>query len=118
MPTLGGKLRHLAASESSLARQVRAALVSTLYTSPASLAIGAIAGSVTAACIAYVTGSLALLICSIAIHLVGVLRIASAIIYLRGEAKGSPREQLHWERIYEIGAWFPRSRTPGLGSRW
>lgn len=106
MPTLGGKLRHLAASESSLARQVRAALVSTLYTSPASLAIGAIAGSVTAACIAYVTGSLALLICSIAIHLVGILRIASAIIYLRGEAKGSAREQLHWERIYEIGAWL------------
>ncbi|QLC20802.1 EAL domain-containing protein [Parasphingopyxis sp. CP4] len=106
MPTLGGKLRHLAASESSLARQVRAALVSTLYTSPASLAIGAIAGSVTAACIAYVTGSLALLICSIAIHLVGILRIASAIIYLRGNAKGSPREQLHWERIYEIGAWL------------
>ena len=106
MPTLGGKLRHLAASESSLARQVRAALVSTLYTSPASLAIGAIAGSVTAACIAYVTGSFALLIVSIAIHLVGVLRIASAVIYLRGEAKGRTREQLHWERIYEIGAWL------------
>ncbi|WP_299323128.1 EAL domain-containing protein [Parasphingopyxis sp.] len=106
MPTVGTKLRHLAASESSLARQVRAALVGTLYTSPGSLAIGAIAGSVTAAAIAYVSGSLALLICSIAIHLVGTLRIATAIVYLRGEAKGSPREQLHWERIYEVGAWL------------
>ena len=106
MPTVGSKLRHLAASEGSLARQVRAALVSTLYTSPASLAIGAIAGSVTAACIAYVSGSIALLICSIAIHLVGILRIATAVVYLRGEAKGSSREQLHWERIYEVGAWL------------
>ncbi|MGP1353414.1 MAG: putative bifunctional diguanylate cyclase/phosphodiesterase [Parasphingopyxis sp.] len=106
MPTVGSKLRHLAASESSLARQVRAALVSTLYTSPGSLAIGAIAGSVTAACIAYVSGSLALLICSIAIHLVGVLRIASAIIYLRSEHGDSAREQLYWERIYEVGAWL------------
>lgn len=106
MPTVGGKLRHLAASESSLARQVRGALVGTLYTSPASLAIGAIAGSVTAGCIAYISGSVSLLICSIAIHMVGVLRIATAVIYIRGEAKRSPREQLHWERIYEIGAWL------------
>lgn len=106
MPTVGSKLRHLAASESSLARQVRGALIGTLYTSPTSLAIGAIAGSVTAACIAYVSGSIALLICSIAIHLVGILRIASAIIYLRGKTNSSPREQLHWERIYEIGAWL------------
>lgn len=106
MPAVGSKLRHLAASESSLARQVRAALVSTLYASPASLAIGAIAGSVTAACIAYVSGSLALLICSIAIHLVGVLRIASAIIYLRSEHGDSAREQLYWEHIYEVGAWL------------
>ncbi|QLC26528.1 EAL domain-containing protein [Parasphingopyxis algicola] len=81
-------------------------MAGTLYTSPASLAIGAIAGSVTAGCIAYVSGSLALLICSIGIHLVGVLRVASAVIYLRVQAKETPSEQLHWERNYEIGAWL------------
>jgi diguanylate cyclase (GGDEF)-like protein len=106
MPIVGGKLRHLAASESSLARQVRASLVRTLYSSPASLVIGALTCSVTAGCIAHVSGNFALLLCSIAIHLTGLFRIAGAIAYNRTEHNATSRERLHWERIYEIGAWL------------
>jgi diguanylate cyclase (GGDEF)-like protein len=106
MPTVGNKLRHLAASESSLARQVRGALVRTLYTSPTSLIVGAIAGSTVAATIAYMTGNLALIICSITIHIVGLLRIASAFIYKRIGAGEMETQRIHWERLYEIGAWL------------
>jgi diguanylate cyclase (GGDEF)-like protein len=106
MPSVGSKLRHIAASESTLARQVRAALVRTLYASPASLIIGALTGSVTGGCIAYMSGSMTLLICSLGIHLVGLLRIAVAVAYIRLEKKGTRRERMHWERIYEIGAWL------------
>lgn len=106
MPTVGNKLRHLAASESSLARQVRGALVRTLYTSPTSLIVGAIAGSTVAATIAYMTSNLALLICSITIHIVGLLRIASAFIYKRIGVGEMETQRIHWERLYEIGAWF------------
>ena len=106
MPAVGSKLRHLAASESSLARQVRAALVSTLYASPASLAVGAIAGSTVAATIAYVSGSMTLIVFSIAIHVVGILRIASAFIYKWIGAKKAEPQRLYWERVYEIGAWL------------
>ncbi|MFN2258728.1 MAG: hypothetical protein ABR601_02685, partial [Parasphingopyxis sp.] len=81
MPSVGNKLRHLASAEGTLAQQVRAALVNTLYTSPASLVVGAVAGSTVAATIAYMSGSIVLLVCSIAIHIVGLLRIASAYIY-------------------------------------
>ncbi|MGP1283297.1 MAG: putative bifunctional diguanylate cyclase/phosphodiesterase [Parasphingopyxis sp.] len=106
MPAVGTKLRHLAASESSLARQVRAALVGTLYTSPTSLVVGAIAGSTVAATIAYMSGNVTLIFFSIVIHVVGLLRIASAFIYKWVGTKQAETQRVHWERIYEIGAWL------------
>lgn len=106
MPSVGNKLRHLASAEGTLARQVRAALVNTLYTSPASLIVGAIAGSTVAATIAYVSGNVALIVCSIAIHVVGLLRVASAFIYKWVGAEGASAMRVHWERLYEVGAWL------------
>ncbi|MCA1749114.1 MAG: EAL domain-containing protein [Sphingomonadales bacterium] len=106
MPSVGNKLRHLASAEGTLAQQVRAALVNTLYTSPASLVVGAVAGSTVAATIAYMSGSIVLLVCSIAIHIVGLLRIASAYIYKWIGAEEAETMRVHWERLYEIGAWL------------
>ena len=105
MSLVGSKLRHLAASEGSLARQVRAALVGTLFASTTSLAIGAMVGSAVAATIAWSSGSTALLVCSILIHVVGVLRIVGAVAYNRS-AQHKRDDRLQWERIYEIGAWL------------
>ncbi|MBC7986995.1 MAG: EAL domain-containing protein [Sphingomonadaceae bacterium] len=106
MPLVRGKLRHLAVSENTLAREVRAALVDTLYSSPASLVIGAICGSVVAGCIAWLHGSTPLLICSIAIHFVGASRAISAFLYRRAAPEAATGSSLPWERIYEIGAWL------------
>ena len=114
MPLLGTKIRHLASAEGSLAKQVRASLVSTLYTSPASLIIGAAVGSSIAATIAAVSSSLELIVCSIAIHVVGLLRIVSAFVYNRLDQDNASRERGHWEQIYEIGAWLYASLLGAL----
>ena len=106
MASVGSKLRHITVAENSLARQVRQALVGTLFATPMSLVIGAITGSVTAATIAWATGSTSILVCSIALHIVGVLRAISAFAYHKFESGGSHRLRLQWERLYEIGAWL------------
>ncbi|NNC71927.1 MAG: EAL domain-containing protein [Sphingomonadaceae bacterium] len=106
MPSIGNKLKHLAASETSLARQVRSALVGTLFASPASLIVGALTCSFTAGTIAWASGSFALLLCSIAIHVVGILRVVCYVAYLRAGEDDVRQDKVYWERLYEIGAWL------------
>lgn len=105
MSMIGSKLKHLAASETSLAKQVRSSLVGTLFASPASLIVGAINCSVTAAAIAWTSGSVTLLICSILIHIVGTLRVICAFAYMRAGEDDDRQDRTYWERLYEIGAW-------------
>lgn len=106
MAFLGNKIRHLAASEGSLAREVRTALVDTLFASPASLIIGALTCSAVAASIAAITGSPSIFACSILIHIVGVMRMGVGIAYAKLDGAHSAATRRSWETLYEIGAWL------------
>ncbi|MEQ9662588.1 MAG: EAL domain-containing protein [Parasphingopyxis sp.] len=114
MALLGTKIRHLAASEGSLAREVRTALVDTLFASPASLIIGALTCSAVAASVAHITGSLAMFACSIVIHVVGVMRIGVALAYAKLDGGHSDTTRRHWETLYELGAWLYASLLGAL----
>ncbi|MCF8706537.1 EAL domain-containing protein [Rhizorhapis sp. SPR117] len=84
---------------------VRRALVESLYASPLSLAIGAVAGSAVSAVVAFtakdtfITGVAALL-CVIA-----VLRAVSSYYFHRNLKKGRAEGSRSWELAYELGAW-------------
>ena len=81
--------------------RVRRTLVRTLYTQPASLAIGAVNGIATTAITAYISGSQAILIASIVLSFIAVARVTSAL-GLSPEDDGPSTKTL--EIVYEVGA--------------
>jgi diguanylate cyclase (GGDEF)-like protein len=96
-------LRHV---DRPLAREVRRALVDTLFASPSSLAAGALVGGFVSAVIGYtsrdpVMSYLASLIC-----LVGALRVASGAAYRDISVEKRRTADRGWERMYESGAWL------------
>ncbi|TXC67783.1 EAL domain-containing protein [Sphingorhabdus soli] len=84
-----------------LSERVRRMLVRTLYTQPASLAIGAFTGSVGAWVAAYVSGKIEIVFLSALLSVIAIARVAGALSLACDDQSRSTRLL---EFIYEIGA--------------
>jgi hypothetical protein len=83
--------------------ELEQALVSTLYTSTRSLAAGAVAGTIVGLTVAAVTSDPVVAAIGIAIPLVGALRVAHALYFLKAGARSRMKSAEH---VYEGGAWI------------
>ncbi|MDI3469018.1 MAG: diguanylate cyclase/phosphodiesterase (GGDEF & EAL domains) with PAS/PAC sensor(s) [Pseudolabrys sp.] len=92
-------------SDARLPDEIRASLVESLFAPIASLLVGAIACSIIGAAVAWRSGNLWIMAVSVAIFVVGMLRVASAIFYRQSRAREHASAVRLWERIYEYGAW-------------
>ena len=99
------RMLRLRSADRALAAEVRSALVETLFASPASLAIGAIAGAGASATIAYMSGDWLLIVAAALIGLVGAARVATAAAYRDLKSRGDAVRSPAWELVYEAGAW-------------
>lgn len=77
--------------------------MASLYTSPASLAIGAACGVVSACYVAFITYSQLLYILTSLITVVAVWRVIAAQVIISGKSGTGHRMS---ERLYELGAWL------------
>ncbi|MET0362169.1 MAG: EAL domain-containing protein [Sphingobium sp.] len=84
--------------------EVEASLVKSLYASPASLMVGAIAGSTLSMVVAYHAHLVQISIISAFISLVAVARSVSAVYFQRQLAHQQNTQRI-WGLAYEIGAW-------------
>ena len=92
-------------ADGELSTEIRAALVESLFAPIASLIVGAIACSIIGAAVALRVGDPWIMANSVAILAVGMLRVASAILYKRDKQSTKVATTKLWERIYEYGAW-------------
>ncbi len=92
-------------ADAELPPEIRAALVESLFAPIASLIVGAIACSITGAAVALRVGNELILANSIAMFAVGMLRVASAVLYMRYKKADRPAITKWWEHVYEAGAW-------------
>jgi len=90
--------------------RVRRKLVTSLYTQPASLAIGALCGVGTSLMVAWLSGMMFFAIASLFLTLIAVLRVATAS---RIGSSGIHANTKHLELLYEAGA-FSYSFLVGL----
>ena len=104
MPSTSGKLRQIGKVDRALANEVRQALVDTLFMSSTSLGVGAIACAVAGAAIAYRVQDPWIGLVSVALSLVGALRLAHATFFYGPEGY-APRASVRSETLYEVGAW-------------
>src|SRR6478672_1226742 len=99
------KLLAVRKADAKLPDQVRTALVDSLYGPIASLVAGAISGGIIGALVSIRSDNLWLTLCSAAIFLCGLARVASAALYRRRSDQTSRQTTRYWERIYSAGAW-------------
>ena len=83
---------------------VHAALVDSLYGPLASLVSGAIGGILCALIIAWLTNSVLMLLCAVAMTVVGAFRIIIMKAYRDAPPSQEPNDILRWERLYGAGA--------------
>jgi len=86
-------------------KEIRAALIESLFAPISSLIVGAVACSIIGMAVALRVGDLWIMADSVAIFAVGMLRVASALFYRRYKQSQLFAATLLWERIYEYGAW-------------
>lgn len=98
--------RAKAAIDAQQNADVRRSLVETLYASPASLAIGAIAGSAVSIAVARVAHDGFVTWIAIAICVIAASRAVSATYFHRNLVKGWAKGSRGWELGYELGAWM------------
>ncbi|MPT47654.1 MAG: EAL domain-containing protein [Sphingobium sp.] len=84
---------------------IHRALVETLYASPASLAIGALAGLVISMTMAFISRDLLVWISAGMISLIALGRIISAVYYYRQKRSQESASYHFWGNVYELGAW-------------
>ncbi len=84
---------------------VRRSLVETLYASPTSLTIGAIAGMSLSLAMAWLADDSAITIMTAIICAIAGSRIVSAIFFHGQLVKGTANASRGWELAYEVGAW-------------
>ena len=99
------KLFQTRKADANLPREVRAALIESLFAPIASLVVGAIACSIIGAAVALRVGDSAIMTVSGAIFAVGMLRVLSAILYNKSKESQKITATKVWEHIYEYGAW-------------
>ncbi|MET0249017.1 MAG: EAL domain-containing protein [Sphingobium sp.] len=100
----GVSLRQRLAPPPQQSAEVRASLVESLYASPASLMIGALAGgtlSMVVACNAQLVQITAI---SVIICLVAISRVISAVYFLKHLSSARANRDI-WGALYELGAW-------------
>ncbi len=81
--------------------RVRRKLVTSLYTQPSSLILGALCGIGSASAVAYYTGNLFFICAAVVLSAIGVLRAATAM-QLTPDVDGPDTK--HLEMLYELGA--------------
>jgi len=84
---------------------IRRALVETLYASPSSLAVGALAGFLLSIAVARGTHDSVMTACAVIICLIAIARTISASIFYRRLKTRQARANRGWELAYELGAW-------------
>ena len=99
------KLIETRKADAELPTEIRAALVESLFAPIASLIVGAIACSIIGAAVALRVGDHWIMINSVAILGVGMLRVASALLYKKHKQNHQLAATRLWERVYEYGAW-------------
>ena len=92
-------------ADAELPQEFRAALIKSLFAPIASLTTGAINCSIIGMAVALSVGNRAIMANSAAIFAVGMLRVASAMLYRRYEKAADQPAIKRWERVYEAGAW-------------
>ena len=92
-------------ADAELPQEFRAALIKSLFAPIASLTTGAINCSIIGMAVALSVGNRAIMANSVAIFAVGLLRVASAMLYRRYEKAADQPAIKRWERVYEAGAW-------------
>jgi diguanylate cyclase (GGDEF)-like protein len=102
--TIIEKLRGIARTDSIVAEEVRRSLVETLFSSPTSLAIGALSGTACSAAIAWSSGDPWLSSMAVAITVTGILRVTHAV-FLHRSGNFDATHSARSETVYEIGAW-------------
>ncbi|WP_322966366.1 putative bifunctional diguanylate cyclase/phosphodiesterase [Sphingomonas fuzhouensis] len=98
MKRIISRMKRLRQADSQISSRVRAVLVESLYASPRSLVIGALTSSAIAAVVAISSGDEGLIVCAIAVGLVGLVRIVDTL-WTRRTATVPDQE-----RGYRLGA--------------
>jgi diguanylate cyclase (GGDEF)-like protein len=99
------KLLQTRKADAELPKEIRAALIESLFAPIASLVVGAVACSIVGAAVALRVGDHWIMTNSIAILAVGMLRVVSALLYRRYKEAEELAATRLWEHIYEYGAW-------------
>jgi diguanylate cyclase (GGDEF)-like protein len=99
------KLLQTRKTDAELPKEIRAALIESLFAPIASLLVGAIACSIVGATVALRVGDAWIMANSVAILAVGMLRVVSAVLYRRSKEADRLVATKVWERVYEYGAW-------------
>ena len=86
-------------------KEIRAALIESLFAPIASLILGAVACSIVGAAVALRVGDQWIMANSVAIFAVGMLRVISALFYKRYKEADKLAATRIWEHVYEYGAW-------------
>ena len=99
------KLLQIRKADAELPKEIRAALIESLFAPIASLIVGAVACSIVGAAVALRVGDHWIMANSIAILAVGMLRVISALLYKRSKQADRLVATKIWEHTYEYGAW-------------
>ncbi len=99
------KLLQTRKADAELSAEIRAALIESLFAPISSLIVGAVGGAIVGALVAARIGNFWIMANSIAILAVGMLRVASALLYRKCKNSNRVAATKLWERIYEYGAW-------------
>jgi diguanylate cyclase (GGDEF)-like protein len=99
------KLIQTRRADAELPPEIRAALVESLFAPVASLIVGAVACAIVGALVALRVGDPWIMANSIAILAIGMLRVASALLYRKYKKSNQLAATKLWERVYEYGAW-------------
>jgi diguanylate cyclase (GGDEF)-like protein len=105
MSSLIAAVRTRIAPHTRQSAEVEANLVKSLYASPASLMIGAIAGTALALVVAFAARNQAITVIAALIGLVGLSRSISAVYFHRSLAHQDGPTRPIWGLAYELGAW-------------
>ncbi len=99
------KLRAHLAPDTQQSAEVQDSLVKSLYASPASLMIGALAGGALSFVVAYHADRAEITTIAALIFLVAITRSVSAVYFLRQLAHHEGPTRQTWGLAYELGAW-------------
>ena len=99
------KLLQTRRADAELSTEIRAALIELLFAPISSLVVGAVGGAIVGALVAARIGNIWIMANSIAILAVGMLRVASALLYRKYKNSHQTAATKLWERVYEWGAW-------------